>query len=79
MVCSKCGSENVTISMVTLKSKTRTKNTGCLWSIGRLLLILCTCGLWLLIGSRKHTSNTKNKTEKRAMCQNCGHDWKVKN
>lgn len=77
MVCSKCGSNNITFTVNTTKSKTRTKNTGCLWSIGRTFMILCTCGLWLLIGSRKYTNNTKYKKEKRAICQNCGHDWKV--
>ena len=77
MKCVKCGSENVTITMQQVGGKTRTKKMGCLWSIGRWLLILCTCGLWLLLGRRKSTSNTKFKNVKYAICQECGHSWKI--
>ena len=46
--------------------------------IGRLFLIVCTCGLWLLVGRRKGTERTKYKNKKAALCQNCGHKWYVK-
>ena len=77
MTCPKCGSENINITLEQTKSKTRTKRTGCLWELGRLFLIICTCGLWLIIGKRKETSKTKFKNKKIAICQNCGHKWKV--
>ena len=60
MICPKCNSENVSVQMV---------NTI------RLCLILCTCGLWLLVPSRK--GNTKIKSKSVAICQNCGHNWNV--
>ena len=77
MKCVKCGSENVTINMVQKSAKTRTRGTGCLWSLGRLMLICFTCGLWLLVGKRKGTSGTKYRNVKHAVCQNCGHSWKI--
>lgn len=77
MKCKHCGSENVTISIQQVGAKTRTRRTGCLWSIGRCFLIFMTGGLWLLIGKRKGTSNTKFKNVKVAICQDCGHSWNV--
>lgn len=77
MICPKCGSENVNVTVEQVSGKTRTRNTGCLWTLGRWTLILCTCGLWLLIGKRKETGNTKFKNKTAAICQNCGHKWYV--
>ena len=78
MVCPKCGSDKVQVTVEPAGVKTRTRNTGCLWTIGRWMLILCTCGLWLLVGKRKRTSNTKVKNETVAICQNCGNKWVIK-
>lgn len=75
MKCIKCGSENVTISMEQTGGKTKTNNMGCLWSFGRFWLIICTCGLWLLVGKRKNTGKTAFKNKKIALCQKCGHKW----
>lgn len=77
MKCPKCGSENVNVMVEQATAKTRTRKTGCLWRIGRLFLIICTCGLWLIIGKRKSTSNTQYKNKTVAVCQNCGHRWEV--
>ena len=77
MLCPKCKSENVEIQIVNDKSVTRTKKTGCLWGIGRLILIICTCGLWLIIGKRKEKSKTTFTTKKIAVCKSCGHSWGV--
>lgn len=77
MTCPKCGSENVTVTTEQISSKTRTKHTGCLWGIARLCLIICTCGLWILVGKRKETGKTKIQNQTVAICQNCGHKWKV--
>lgn len=73
MKCPKCESENVNIQMVNTKIKTN--HTGIIHAIGRLCLICCTCGLWLLVPSRKENSKVKNKSM--AICQSCGHNWKV--
>lgn len=77
MTCPKCGSSNVNVQIVQDNAVTRTKKTGCLWGIGRLLLIICTFGLWLIIGKRKSKSTTKYSSRKVAVCGNCGHSWDV--
>lgn len=77
MVCPKCGSENVTVQVQQTSAKTKAKGNGCLWSIGRWCLIICTCGLWLLVGKHKGTGKTKIKNETVAVCQDCGNTWKV--
>lgn len=77
MKCPKCSSENVTVTTEQLSAKTKGRNVGCLWTVCRWTLILCTCGLWLLIGKRKSTSKTKFKNSTVAICQNCGYKWTV--
>lgn len=77
MVCPKCKSQNVTVTTEQVSAKTRAKGMGCLWAMGRWLLILCTCGLWLLIGRRAGTGKTKFKNNTVAICQSCGHKWNV--
>lgn len=73
MRCPYCGSNNVNVTMV--QSFGRTRNRGCLWGIGRAILVLCTCGLWLIVGSTKSKTNFSNHKE--AICQECGRSWRV--
>lgn len=61
----------------TVSSKTSAKGNGCLWKLGRTLLIICTCGLWLLVGKHKGTGKTKVKSQIFGICQDCGHKFKV--
>lgn len=75
MRCAKCGSENVVINTMQVSARTSTKKKGCLYSLGRFLLICCTCGLWLVFGKKKATSKTKFEHETVAVCQNCGNRW----
>ena len=75
--CPKCGSNNVTFQVVQTGAVTRTKKKGCLFGLGRFLLIICTFGLWLIFGKKKEKSKTKFSNEKVAICQNCGHQWRV--
>lgn len=77
MTCPKCGSSNVDVQLVQDSAVTRTKKTGCLWRLGRLLLIVCTLGLWLIIGKRKSKSKTTYSTSKVAVCKQCGHSWNI--
>lgn len=77
MQCPKCESDNVNVQIEQISGKTSVRKTGCLWSIGRLFLIICTCGLWLLIGKRKGTNKTKFKNKTVAICQNCGNKWYI--
>lgn len=76
-ICPKCGSGRVNFQIVQTGAVTRTKNKGCLYGIGRLILIVCTCGLWLLFGRKKSTSRTRITNEKVAICQNCGYQWRA--
>lgn len=73
MVCPNCQSERVNVQIVT--DKVKTNHTGILHSLGRLFLIICTCGIWLLVPKRKENSKVVNN--KLAVCQDCGHSWKV--
>lgn len=73
MTCKKCKSNNVTVNF---KQKIYTKHRGCLgWSLW-LLLAVCTCGLILIIPALSN-SKVKSKSKKIAICNNCGHTWKV--
>lgn len=74
MYCPKCGSSNVTVQIVQTGGKTR--GPGCLFGLARFILVICTCGLWLLIGKRKSSTRFKNTTM--AVCQECGYNWKVR-
>ena len=73
MVCKKCGSNDVNIQSYT---ETKTKHRGCLGWAFWILLAICTCGLILIIPAITN-SKTKSKTCPMAVCQNCGHNWKV--
>lgn len=77
MVCKRCGSENVTVTTEQTSGKTRTSHMGCLWTLGRWIMVLMTCGLWLLVGKRKETGKTSFKHVTVAICQNCGHKWSL--
>ncbi len=77
MVCPKCQSNNVMVTTETTGMHTRNRGRGCLWGIGRLCLIVCTCGLWLLIGKSKGKSNTKVNNKTVCICQNCGNKWYI--
>lgn len=77
MVCPKCKSENVTVTTEQVSGKTKGSGMGCLWALGRWTLIICTCGLWLLVGKRKGTGKTSFKNQTVAVCQNCGNKWNV--
>lgn len=69
LVCPKCGSRNVTAQVVE-----KQKKRGCFASIMWILLAICTGGLLLLIPL---LTRKGSKTLTFAVCQNCGHKWKV--
>jgi len=64
--------------MVQTGGVTRTKGKGCLFTIGRWFLIICTLGLWLIFAKKKSKSVTSFEHEKQAVCSNCGNSWTVK-
>ena len=69
MICPNCGSDNVTVQAVA-EQKKRSCLMSCLW----LLLAICTFGLILLIPL---LTRKGSKTKSYAICQNCGHKWRV--
>ena len=77
MICKNCGSENVVVTTELISGKTRNRGNGLLRWFGRLILIICTCGLWLFVGRSKGTGRTKYKNKTVAICQNCGCKWDV--
>lgn len=78
MKCSKCQSENVNVQAVTEIVK---RGKGCLywlligWWLELLLWIFLT--LPMLLIKLFIPSSIKSKTITYAVCQNCGHKWKV--
>lgn len=77
VICPNCSSENVQVTIEQISAKTKNKGNGCLWAIGRSLMIIFTLGLWKLIGARKGSAKTKFKSNTVAICQNCGNKWTI--
>jgi len=86
MLCPNCNSSNIKVEMVT-ETTIRRKRKGVIWwvyfiTIGWIVEVF----LWLfltlprlifaLFKPKKYKVNTKSK--KIAICQNCGHSWKIK-
>lgn len=77
MICKKCGSANVTVTREQVSAKTKTKHAGLLRGLGRLFLVICTVGLWLLVPRRKSNSKTQFKNSTVCICQDCGYSWQI--
>lgn len=82
MKCSRCGSENVNVQMVT-ESKLKSKHRSIFWWIfigwwlESFLWLFLTIPRLLaaLFGHKKQKLVTKHKSI--AVCQNCGYNWTV--
>jgi len=79
MVCSKCGSNNVNVQAVT---RVKSKKHGLLywmfigcWLEPIMWLIFTLPWLFIKIFKPKKVTS---KVQKMAICQECGHSWKVK-
>lgn len=70
MTCPKCNSSNISFQTVTEQKK-----TGCLTI---LLYILLACTLFGLLIVIPLMLRKKTETVTYAVCQNCGHRWRVK-
>lgn len=70
MVCPKCKSENVQIQTVSEYRK-----TGCLTILLYIILACTILGLLILIPL---LLRRKTETVTYAVCQNCGHRWRIK-
>lgn len=75
VVCPKCGSNNVTFQLVNEQKK-----RGCLVALImifiKLILFFISFVIWLV--SLIIPKSRKSKTNKYAVCQNCGHSWKFR-
>lgn len=67
--CPRCHSQNVTVQAVA-----ETKKRGCLSILLYILLAITIIGLIILIPLLR---GNKSKTVSYAVCQNCGHRWRV--
>jgi hypothetical protein len=70
MLCQKCSSQNI---QIVTETTGKVHGGSFMQSLGRLFLILCTCGLWLLVP--KGRGKIKSKTK--AVCINCGNQWYI--
>ena len=82
MTCPKCKSDNVTISMQQVSSKTKKHGNGLggiVNNTARGMTAVCTLGMSNLVW-KKSTGNEKTtvKNEKICLCQSCGHSWGIK-
>lgn len=70
MVCPKCKSENVQIQTVS-----ESRKTGCLTILLHIILACTILGLLIVIPL---LLRRKTETVTYAVCQDCGHRWKIK-
>lgn len=81
MTCPKCGSENVSVQMVTEVKEKRKKGVlywllvGWWWEPLAWLFLTLPKLIIALFGRKK---KVVSKTRKMAVCQSCGHTWEIK-
>lgn len=82
MICPKCKGENVNIAFVAEGSRTSSRGTGFggnMSNTARAVTAMSTLGMSNLVWKKsKGTHKTKNKNTKKAICQDCGNDWKIR-
>lgn len=82
MVCPKCGSENVTIQIEQVGSKTKKHGNGIggiANNTARALTAVCTFGMSNLVWKKsKGGEKTKIENQKICICQDCGSSWELK-
>lgn len=82
MVCSKCGSENVTVQIVT-ETQLKEKKHGILywlfigWWLKPLLWLFLTLPMIIIAIFKPKKYKTKSIHKNMAVCHNCGNSWKV--
>ena len=81
LVCPKCGSENISVQMVGV-TKTKGKGAGYWiywltigWFINAMMWLFFTLFRFLFVLFKPKKIDTK--LVKHAICQSCGHSWKV--
>lgn len=81
MHCPKCSSENVSVVYKETGSRTARHGTGFGGKFNnraRAITAAGTLGMSNLVWKKSEgTQKTKTKTQKMALCQACGNDWKL--
>lgn len=81
MKCPKCKGQNISVQMVEIGSKTTKTSNGLMgntYNAARKLAAISTLGMSnILLPKAQGKEKTKNKLEKMAICQDCGHSWEV--
>lgn len=81
MKCPKCGSTNVSVQMVETGSRTKKSGVGLIgnsYNTFRSIMNICTLGiLGIILPKATGKEKTKNRLAKMAVCQSCGHSWRV--
>jgi hypothetical protein len=82
MVCPQCSSENVSIQMEQISSKTKKHGNGLggiVNNTARAATAVCTLGMSNLVWKKsKGGEKTTVKNQKVCLCQNCGYSWNIK-
>ena len=81
MVCPKCGSENVSVSMEQVATKTKKSGVGFgghMNNLARGMTAVCTLGMSNLVWKKSTgTEKSKVRNQKICLCQSCGHSWEI--
>lgn len=82
MVCSKCGSENVNVQMVSetnLKKKHHGIVYWCLigWWLHPIMWLFFTIPMIIIKIFKPKNYKTKTKHKSMCVCQSCGHHWEA--
>jgi len=89
MRCKRCGSEHVSVQYVQTGSKTKSKSTTrhkkrgclywlcCLWAIDLLIWCFTFWSPSRRKSKTKGTSKTTISNQKMAVCNDCGHSWRI--
>lgn len=82
MICPKCKGENVTVAFVESGGRTSSRGSGFgghMNNTARAMTAVTTFGMSNLVWKKsKGTHKTKAKSVKKALCQDCGNDWKIR-
>ena len=81
MKCPKCGSTNISVQMIQTGTKTKKSGVGLIgnsYNTFRGIMNICTLGvLGKIMPKATGKEKTKTKLSKMAVCQSCGHNWRV--
>ncbi|MCK7676460.1 hypothetical protein M0E84_00145 [Corynebacterium sp. CCM 9186] len=82
MICPKCSGDNISIELTQVGGRTAKHGTGLgghINNMARGTMAVCTVGISNLVWKKSEgTEKAKFKSQKVALCQDCGKHWKVR-